>query len=786
MPKRASLNTLTRDTVLDFMRRADYAPMTAPELATALTLRGGGSKALARLLHQMVIAGEIVLIRKVRYSLGAPADLVTGRVEFRRSGDGYLAATETTPAVRIDKINLETCLPGDVVTVRLEPAHPDGEEPFRMGKVIRIVERAKRVVVGTLRSTGRFFYVVPLDPAYQQDFYVPDAQGAQLSDRVVIQFTNWENRHVNPEAEIIEVIGPADNPSLDTLSIMRQYELPEGFPEEVMREAERSAGRMTAPGKRLDLRGSFIFTVDPATAKDFDDALSLDRDPQGRRVLGVHIADVSHFVMRGSVLDAEAQQRGNSVYLPDKVVPMLPEELSNGLCSLKPGQDRLAFSVFITFDDEGRPVSSRFGKSIICSRLRLTYEEALKVIETPAGMKCREGNVAPETVALIREICDLAMQMRARRFAQYALDLDMPENQVVIGPDGTIIDIRPVVNDVSHQMIEECMVAANEAVAQELTGRGLRIVHRLHESPSEERIDDLSVELRGMGYQPGNLKQRRNLSEFLKRIRTTPLAHCAQTAVLRSMKRAVYSAEKGGHFGLAKTHYSHFTSPIRRYPDLIVHRILQAVLEGRPSPYGMDELKRLALNCSDTEQNAAEAERDLVEIKKYRWLEQQLKTREARVYDAVVVRVMNFGLFVELEMLDIQGLVHISTLSDSFVHFDPGMHQLRAGREMYSLGAHVKVRVARVDFDKRRIDFVLDGVTPGQAKPQGGGGRPGAPAPGPTAGRPKQDNRSRQGSGPVRSGGSQGRTGHGPQPQPGQGQGRGGGRGRSRRGSQGR
>ncbi len=750
MPKRTSLGNLTQESILEFMRRPDYTPLTSNEIAAAFELRGGGRKALAQLLHRMIISGDIVLIRKARYSLGAPADLVTGRIELRRSGDGYLDATATTPAVRVDKTSLGTALPGDLVTVRLEPSHPHAPEPYRTGTVIRIIERARRVVVGTLRTTGRFLYVVPLDPAYQQDFYVPDAQGAAVNDRVVIQFTNWENRHVNPEAEIIEVIGPADNPSLDTLAIMRQFNLPEGFPEDVMREAEQSAGRLGTPGKRLDLRGKFIFTVDPATAKDFDDALSLEYDGEGRRVLGVHIADVSHFVTRGGVLDRDAQGRGNSVYLPDKVVPMLPEELSNGLCSLKPGQDRLAFSVFMTFDNAGRMVVSRFAKSIIRSRLRLTYEQALTVIQTAEGMRCRVENVTADTVTLIRSVCDLAMQMRSRRFAEHALDLDMPENQIVIGPDGTIVDIRPVVNDVSHQMIEECMVAANEAVAHELTKRGLRILHRLHEPPSEERIDDLTVELRGMGYQPGNLKHRRSLAEFLKRIRSTPLAHCAQTSVLRSMKRALYSAEKGGHFGLAKAHYSHFTSPIRRYPDLIVHRILQASLEGKGTPYGFEDLKRLAQHTSDTEQNAQEAERELVEIKKYRFMEQQLKTRSAQVYDAVVVRVMNFGLFVELESLDIQGLVHISTLSDSFVHFDPTMHALRAGQKVYKLGAHVKVRVAKVDFDKRRLDFVLQEAKPSTVKPPNHHGQAGRGAPG--ARQEAQRGRTRRGRGRAKQG----------------------------------
>ena len=713
MSRKSEQDSLTRDTILELLRRPGYSPLTQGQVAEALGARGKARKNLAALLHRMVLNGEIVLIRKTRYSLGAPADLVTGRLEVKRSGEGYLTNLEGDLAVRVERGSLGTALPGDTVVVRLEPNQPGVPDWQRHGAVIRVLERGTRVVVGTLRSTGKFLYVVPLDPSYQQDFYVPDAKGAALEDRVVIQFTNWENRHVNPEAEIIEVIGPADNPSLDTLAIMRQYDLPESFPPEVMREASASAGRMDQPGRRLDLRGKFIFTVDPATARDFDDALSLERDVEGRRVLGVHIADVCHFVQRGNALDREAVERGNSVYLPDKVIPMLPEELSNGLCSLKPDQDRMAFTVFMTFDDEGRVVKSSFARTLIRSRLRLTYEQALVVLQTPAGMACKVPDLPAEARLIVPAICELAMQLRRRRMAQWALDIDMPENQVVIGSDGMIEDIRPVVNDVSHQMIEECMVAANEAVDRELSSRGAALIHRLHEPPTEDKMAMLESDLHDMGYTPGQLKNRRNLMEFIRRIKDTPLAASAQMAVLRSMKRAVYSSKEGGHFGLAKKFYAHFTSPIRRYPDLVVHRILAALIESRSTPYPVAELEKLAVHCSETEQVAQEAERELLEIKKYRFLAQQVEQKRARIYEAVVVKVMNFGLFVELDGLGVQGLVHVSAISDSFVKFDPGAKALRAGAEVFKLGTKIKVTVVKVDFDKRRIDFVLkrDGVS---------------------------------------------------------------------------
>jgi ribonuclease R len=385
---------------------------------------------------------------------------------------------------------------------------------------------------------------------------------------------------------------------------------------------------------------------------------------------------------------------------------MLPEELSNGLCSLKPGQDRLTFSVFMTFDGAGRMVGTQCARTIMHSKLRLTYEQALAVLETPEGMKCREADVSPEVMKLVKDVCSLAMQLRQLRMQKDALNIDLPESQIHIGKDGMIEDIRPVINDVSHQMIEECMVAANEAVDRELSQRGIRLIHRLHEPPAEDKLLLLREELKDMGYQPGDLRPRGSLMQFVRRIKDTPLAHSAQMAILRSMKRAVYSSKEGGHFGLAKKYYAHFTSPIRRYPDLVVHRLLAAALEKKSTQYKPDDLERISLHCSETEQSAEKAERDLLEIKKYRFLLQQLDSGTPLVYESVVVKVANFGLFVELGDLDVQGLVHVSTLSESFVRFDPAAKALRVGTDAYKVGTKVRVFASRVDFEKRRIDFI--------------------------------------------------------------------------------
>ncbi|MBU4201123.1 MAG: ribonuclease R [Verrucomicrobia bacterium] len=697
------------DPILQALQKSAQQPLKEAQIAGKLGLRGGARKRLRLLLNAMEREGEIVRLHHDFYSLGEPADLVTGEMDVLRSGDGFVSPLDGSADIFVRRDSLGTAFPHDRVVVRLDPGQTAPVPGMRRtGKVIRILERSKKALTGTLKATQKFFYVVPIDPAYTQDFYVPDPKGGKVNDRVVIQFTEWQNRHVNPEAEIIEIIGPASNPSLDTLAIIRHYGLPDAFPPAAIREAEASPEFMEGPGpERRDFRDRFIFTIDPVTARDFDDALSLDTDAQGRRVLGVHIADVSHFVRPGTALDTEARKRGNSVYLPEVVIPMLPEQISNGLCSLRPDEDRLAFSALITFDAQGAPVHSEFYRSVIRSRLRLTYEQALAALESGSTTGFSEAGISPQALSTMRRIHELAQQMRARRFAQFALDLDIPEYEVVMGTDGMIADIRQNVNDISHQLIEECMVAANEAVDRELSNRSYELLRRVHEPPAPQKMEMLTAQLAEMGFRPGDLSKRKNMTAFLKSARGHPLEYDVKLAVLKSMKRALYSPESLGHFGLAKTYYAHFTSPIRRYPDLVVHRILAAELTRRRNPYGHGELKMLGDHCSDTEQVADAAEKTLLEIKKYRFLEQQLKLKKPVVYDAIVVRVKNFGMFVELTRLQIQGLVHVSTMSRGFIRYDNLKETLRDGNVTYAFGTRVKVLVTRVDFDKRQIDFAL-------------------------------------------------------------------------------
>lgn len=698
-----------QDKLAGLLLKAGKDGLSESQMAVQLNLKGRARKHFRMVLDTMILRGDMVRIGHDRYSLGKPGDLVAGSIEIVRSGNGFVNTEDGSADIFIPKAGMSTSLPGDRVLVRLEPGHDAPSTAKRAGKIVRVLNRSRRAIAGTLRKTGNFLCVVPLDPAYTDDFYVADPKGAKVGDRVVIQFTAWDNKHVSPEAEIIETIGPETDPSLDTLAILKHYGLSESLPIETIREAETCPELMDNPGKRKDFRNRFIFTIDPATSRDFDDALSLEITDNGLRMLGVHIADVSHFVRPGGAMDAEARRRGNSVYLPDMVLPMLPEQLSNGLCSLRPDEDRLAFSVMMTFDDKGRHLRSEFRRSIIRSKLRLTYENALAALERGDARGYPEAGVSGEALETIRAIHELAQQLRAQRFARYALELDMPEYEVIMGEDGMISDIRKNVTDISHQLIEECMVAANEAVDRELSGRGVELLRRVHEPPAPHKIELLTAQLIEMGFQPGDLSHRRNLSAFLKSVRGHPFEHDAKIVTLKSMMRAVYSPAPLGHYGLAKKFYAHFTSPIRRYPDLVAHRILAAILSGRRNPYAHAELESIGVQSSKTEQVAETAEKTIVEIKKYRFLEQQIRMKKLIEYDAIVVTVRSFGMFVELTELGLQGLVPVASISGSYVRFNEKNGALEDGSRKYTLGSRVKVHVARVDFDKRRIDFALSG-----------------------------------------------------------------------------
>jgi ribonuclease R len=500
----------------------------------------------------------------------------------------------------------------------------------------------------------------------------------------------------------------------DVKAVMAQYGLPESFPRQVLKEARAvdEAGIAEAAKGRLDLRRKFVFTCDPATAKDFDDALSLETDRKGNRVLGVHIADVSHYVPAGSAIDREAFRRTTSVYLLNRVVPMLPEVLSNGVCSLVPGRDRLAFSVFLTFDRKGNCVARRFEKTVICSQARFTYERVMAIIRGASS------GIPPRQAKTVRAVSELAQQLRARRFAAGALDIEVPETEILLDGEGNMTGLAERPYDESHQMVEECMVAANEAVAREMLTRGVKILSRLHEPPDPEKMEMLRADLAAIGVSCGDLSHGKNVAHFLKAVKSHPLRGTIGVMVLRSLKRACYDARKSGHFGLAKDFYAHFTSPICRYPDLTLHRQLADFVSGRGGKMPPNMLERFARRCSDGEERADEAERSLHEVKKFRFLEEN-----GGEFDATVGKVTKFGLFVDVPALATGGLVHVSELSGRFVRYRDNTRTLDDGRRQWRIGDRLKVRVVKVDWNNRWVDFAL-----ADAEPSGGGRRGGARA----------------------------------------------------------
>jgi ribonuclease R len=538
----------------------------------------------------------------------------------------------------------------------------------------------------------------------------PKHDAATVGDKVVVRLEAWESRHVNPEGEIIEVLGPASAPGVDMLSIIRKYHLPTEFPRDVLEQADRISEKIDARqlDGREDLRKEFTVTIDPDDARDFDDAIHVERIENGGWRLGVHIADVAAYVEPESALDREARRRGNSVYLPDRVIPMLPERLSNGVCSLNPGVDRLTHSVFVHFDRNGTAKSARFGRSVIRSAHRLTYKQAYAILKSPPRDRLSERlHVAWELAGLLRQ----------KRFEHGSLDLDFPEVKVWLDEAGKPVRLERVENDESHQLIEEFMLAANEAVARELKNRAVPAIYRIHENPDPEKLGEYREFVLSFGYKVGDLTHRAEVQRLLASIRGKPEEQALKIGLLKSLKRARYFPQPLGHYGLAKTNYLHFTSPIRRYADLVVHRALaqhDGKYRSRPD---MSHVASIAEHVSTTERIAADAEIESVRMKKLEFFQRQLDERNPQVFRAAIVDVRNYGLAVELPDALITGLVHVSSLSDDFYLFEPSRRQLigRRARKRFSIGDEVRVFVVRVDAFKRQVDFAIASQAPMKA-----------------------------------------------------------------------
>ena len=707
-----------REKVLALLRAPDYRPRDRNEIARELGLKGRERVSVRKTLRELENGGEIVRIRKNRYVLPSEADLVTGKLSIHQAGYGFLVPEKAgEPDVFIAAENTGTAMTGDRVVARISRDVPPRRakvragqafKPRSEGRVIRILERARDTIVGTLQHSRNFYYVVPDDPRLVHDVYVQVPPREKLpkaptrGDKVVVRLEAWESRHVNPEGDIIEVLGAATAPGIDMLSIVRKYDLPTAFPKCVIDEANRipqSVEQRMVDG-REDLRDQFIVTIDPDDARDFDDAIDVEKiDNEGWR-LGVHIADVSAYVTPDSALDREARRRGNSVYLPDRVIPMLPERLSNGVCSLNPNVDRLTHSVFVEFDKSGREKNARFAKSVIRSGRRLTYKEAYAILQTKPNS---------ELSRRLHTAWELASLLRRKRFEHGSLDLDFPEVKVYVDPAGKPIRLERVENDESHQLIEEFMLAANEAVARELRQRSIATIYRVHEDPDPEKLAEYREFVLSFNHKVGDLSHRKEVQRFLASIRGKPEEQALKIGLLKSLKRARYAAQSLGHYGLAKANYLHFTSPIRRYADLVVQRTLAERNSPRRSKIDVGQIESLANHISDTERNAAEAEIESVRLKKLQFFQEQLEQRNPQVFRAAIMDVRNYGLVVELPDALVTGVVHVSTLGDDFYIFDAAQRRLigRRTRRRFSVGDEIRVFVARVDAFKRQIDFAI-------------------------------------------------------------------------------
>ncbi len=689
--------------VLEALAASRRGPLKPKELARALGVPTDGYRPFKRLLGGLERAGKVYRVKGNRYGLPERMDLRVGPASVTRNGDAFVRTEGGGADVFVPGVNLGSAMDGDRVVVRIE-AHPPGRSP--VGRVIKVLERARTAVVGTLHRGRRFWYVVPLDRRMTRDILIPDGDHGDASDGdvVTVRIISFGEGKVGPVGEVDRVLGPLSDPGVDVLAVAYSYGLVLDFPAEVMRAAEEAARRglgETGEG-REDHTDLLVFTIDPADAKDHDDALSVRALDERRWEVGVHIADVSHYVPEDGPVDLEARRRGTSVYLVDRVVPMLPEALSGDACSLRAGVERLAVSVFLVVDASGAVLDRSFARTVIRSSHRFSYEEVQEVLD---GRRA----VGREVDDAIRRLDDLARGVRRRRQERGSLDLDLPEAKVLLDADGEPLDIQRVERLESHRLIEDFMILANEAVARECDARDLPVLYRVHEAPVKEKTEELVEFLQRLGLR---LPRRKRLTphdvqRLLESARGRPDEDLISTVVLRSLQRARYDRRNLGHFGLASRAYLHFTSPIRRYPDLVVHReVVRTLVDGAPARRrDTDELASLAALCSAREEAADEAERDSIALKKVEFMERHLGDE----FDGRISGVAAFGFFVTLDAYFVDGLVHVNSLRDDFYRFLEGSYALVGdrGRRRFRLGDRVRVQVVRVDKEARHVDFNL-------------------------------------------------------------------------------
>ncbi len=716
---------VSREQLIAFMRQKAFRPMEAAEIMAALGVPRADEAPFHALLNELETEGTIVRTRHGRYGIPERMNLVVGTFHGHERGFGFVVPLQPgAEHIFIAPDAMGGALHGDRVVAR-KSGRPVGGRSLE-GEVIRVLARANQRIVGTLDREGGLGFVVPDERRIPYAVVVPAGAlgGARSGDKVVVEITRWPEPRRAPEGRVVERLGRDGAPGVDILAVMYRYGLPTRFPEEVERQAEGVPLEVLPEDLegRLDLRDRLVVTIDGEDARDLDDAVSLETvdGPDGARWrLGVHIADVAHYVPEGSALDREARERGTSVYLVDRVVPMLPPRLSNGICSLNPGADRLTLSVFMDFDARGRRMRYEFAASVIRSRARLTYTAVWRSLagdgarpldaSLPAVVMAASPEEEAALPGVLAEMKKLASVLRERRMRRGSIALDLPEPKVILDASGRPLEVKRAERNLAHDLIEEFMLAANETVAAHCARRQIPCLYRIHEEPEAEKVEGLAETLHNLGIPFRAGKRRpRDFQAALEAARGRPEEALVHAMVLRAMPQARYAADNLGHFGLAAKWYCHFTSPIRRYPDLVVHRVLKQVLAGylpaeRAAVMAQD-FPEIARHSSERERRAEEAEMETVRAKMAEWME----GRVGQVFEGTVSGVTAFGIFVQLDNL-IEGLVHVSTMDDDYYRFDEEQMALigERRRRRFRLGDRLRVRVTGASATARQVDFVL-------------------------------------------------------------------------------
>ncbi|SEG08108.1 RNAse R [Caloramator fervidus] len=699
-----------KDSIIEFLKKDTYKPMSFEELVKAFDIDRSEVGEFLSILDEMEEEGLIFKTNKEKYALPEKMNIIIGKLQGHPKGYGFVIPEDPNLMdVFVAAENINGAMHNDKVAVRIIKSAT--KEKTAEGEIIKILKRANTKIVGTFEKNKYFGFVVPDDKRIYQDIFISKSNinGAKNGDKVVVEVTKWPEKRRNPEGKIVEVLGNKNKPGIDILAIIKKYNLPEEFPKEVEEYANSIPDEIPEKeiARRRDLRNLKIVTIDGEDAKDLDDAVSIERLPDGRFKLGVHIADVTYYVKEKSPLDKEAFKRGTSVYLVDRVIPMLPKKLSNGVCSLNPRVDRLTLSCVMTIDQNGKVVDYEIFESVIRTCERMTYTDVTKILRDKDEELIKRYEYLYEDFKAMEELCNI---LNRKRMQRGALDFDFEECKIILDDRGRPIEVKPYERDIANRIIEEFMIVCNETIAEHMFWTGIPFVYRIHEDPDHEKIMHFNEFVHNLGYKVKFAKDihPKMLQEVLESAKGKKEQPIIDMLLLRSLKQARYSPDCTGHFGLASKYYCHFTSPIRRYPDLIIHRIIKEHLKGKIDENRIEKLRTIvekaAKQSSEMERLADEAERETEDLKKAEYMAERI----GEVYTGIISSVTHFGMFVELPNT-IEGLVHINNMNDDYYIFDENLYALvgRETRKIYRLGDEVKVKVYKVDVDNRNIDFVL-------------------------------------------------------------------------------